>query len=100
MATYVLLTRLPPESVHDTAVRKTKGKEWMAKVQSACPEVRWLGHYSLLGPYDFMDLYEAPSEEVAHRVAMISRAEGAWTVETWSALPYDRFLKSLGQVEG
>ena len=74
------------------------GKEWLKKVHESCPEVRFLTHYALLGPYDFMDVYEAPDSETAHRVSLISRAEGAVVAESWQALPYDEFLNVLEQV--
>ena len=68
------------------------GKGWLEKVRQKCPEVKWLAHYAILGPYDFMDIYEAPDPETAHRVSLISRSEGAVSAESWQALPYDDFL--------
>jgi uncharacterized protein with GYD domain len=100
MPLFVLMTRLAPESLHDARGRRAMGKEWLDKVKTACPDVEWHGHYALLGPYDFMDLYEAPDVETAHRVSLISRAEGALTAESWQALPYDRFLQVLEEVQG
>ena len=100
MPHFVLMTRLAPESLHDASGRRSAGTAWLKKVHEACPEVKWLGHYALLGPYDFMDLYEAPDTETAHRVSLISRAGGALTAESWAAMPYDTYLKVLEQVEG
>ena len=45
--------------------------------------IRWIDHYALLGPYDFMDIYEAPDVETAHKISLISRAEGAVSAESW-----------------
>jgi len=53
--------------MHDVRVRNLMGKEWLSKVKKTCPEVKWLAHYALLGPYDFMDVYEAPDVDTAHR---------------------------------
>ncbi len=99
MPTFVLMTRLRPESVHDAHARRETGKGWLKKVHSVCPQVKWLAHYAILGPYDFMDIYEAPDVETAHTVSLISRSEGAVSAESWQALPYDRFLELLAQVE-
>jgi len=99
MPTFVLMTKLAPESVKDAAVRRAMGRAWLNKVQSACPEVRWIAHYAILGPYDFMDIYEAPAVDTAHKVSLISRAEGAVTAESWQAMGYDDFLKLLEEVE-
>ncbi len=98
MPIFVLMTRLAAESIHDAAGRRAMGKEWLAKVKTACPQVKFLAHYAILGPYDFMDIYEAPDIETAHRVSLISRAEGAVSAESWQALPYDRFLALLEEV--
>jgi uncharacterized protein with GYD domain len=98
MALYVLMTRLAAGSAPDAHTRRAMGKEWLGKVKTACPEVKWVAHYALLGPYDFMDIYEAPDVETAHKVSLISRSEGAMSAESWPALPYDRFLKVLEQV--
>jgi len=98
MALFVLMTRLAPEAVHDARGRRDRGKQWMKRIHATCPEVKWLAHYALLGPYDFMDIYEAPDSEMAHRVSMISRAGGALTAESWPAVSYDRFLELLDDV--
>lgn len=98
MPAFVLMTRLAPEAMHDASGRRATGKEWLHKVKKVCPEVKWLAHYALLGPYDFMDIYEAPDIETAHRVSLISRAEGALTAESWQALPYEEFLEQLEKV--
>jgi uncharacterized protein with GYD domain len=99
MPIFVLMTRLAPEAIRDARARKAMGKEWLKRVKTLCPEVRWIAHYALLGRYDFMDIYEAPDVETAHRVSLISRAEGAITAESWQALPYEEFLKLLEEVQ-
>jgi uncharacterized protein with GYD domain len=99
MPTFVLMTRLAPEALRDAEVRKAMGRAWLKKVKVACPEVKWIAHYHILGPYDFMDIYEAPSVNVAHKVSVISRAEGAVTAESWQALPYDDFLHLLEEIK-
>ena len=100
MPTFILMTRLATENLQDAHVRRALGKEWIAKVRKLCPEVKFLAHYALLGPYDFMDIYEAPDVETAHHVSLISRAEGATTAESWQAMPYEEHLKLLDRIEG
>ena len=99
MPRFVLMTRLAPESVHDAEVRRAMGRAWLKKVKTVCPEVEWVSHYAILGPYDFMDIYDAPSVEVAHKVSLITRAEGAVSAESWQAMPYDQFISLLEEVE-
>jgi uncharacterized protein with GYD domain len=99
MPQFVLMTRLAAGSLKDVATRRSMGKHWLERVKAACPEVKWIAHYALLGQYDFMDIYEAPDIETAHRVSLLSRSEGAAGAESWPALPYERFLKVLESVE-
>jgi len=91
--------RLGPEVISDPRGREAVGQEWMKQVNRLCPEVKWISHYALLGHYDFMDIYEAPGDEVAHKVSMISRSGGALMAESWPVLPYDRFLEISRPVE-
>ena len=99
MPRYVLMTRLSPEVMQDPRGRKAVGMEWKARVDAECPDVKWVAHYALLGPYDFMDIYDAPSDVVAHKVSLISRISGAVSAESWPAIEYDAFLKLAEDVE-
>jgi len=99
MPTFVLMTRLAPEAVRDAEVRRAMGRAWLKKVKESCPEVVWKGHYAILGAYDFMDIYDAPSVEVAHKVSLISRSEGAVSAESWQALPYEDFIGLMEELE-
>jgi len=95
MATFILMTKLSPGFLDEPKKRAKKGKEWIKKIKKVCPDVKWIAHYSILGPYDFMDIYEAKDIETAHKVSLISRTYGAVSAESWEALPYDRYLKVL-----
>ena len=99
MPRFVLMTRLAPDSVRDAEVRRAMGRAWLNKVNAICPEVTWVSHSAILGPYDFMDIYDAPDVETAHKVSLITRAEGAVSAESWQALPYDEFLGLLEDVK-
>jgi uncharacterized protein with GYD domain len=92
MATFVLLTKLSSEGLGNLHKRETVGRKWLETVKAKCPEVKWVDHFALLGPFDFMDIYEAPNAEVAAKVSMITMSRGAVKAETWSALSYKRFL--------
>lgn len=98
MPRYVLMTRLAPNVLHDADARRTAGRQWLGRVKEALPEVSWIEHYALLGPYDFMDVYDAPDAETAQKVSLLSRAEGAVTAESWQALPYEQYLQALKDV--
>jgi uncharacterized protein with GYD domain len=98
MAVYVQMTRMTPEVCADLKRRETIGKEWKKRVDQLCPDVRWIAHYALLGPYDFMDIYEAADDETAASVSLITRANGALAVETWPAIHWPRFIELTRRV--
>lgn len=93
MKTYILMTKLSPESCSQMKNRAEMGRAWLDRVKDKCPEVKFLSHHALLGPYDFMDIYEAPDDETAARVSMISLAHGAFFAESWPTIPYKRFVE-------
>jgi uncharacterized protein with GYD domain len=98
MATYVLMTKLTPEVTKNLKNREKIGKRWIQSVNEKCPGVKWMAHYALLGPYDFMDIFEAPNEEVAAKVSMITLSSGALEAESWTAIPYQRFLELVDEI--
>lgn len=98
MPTFVLMTKLPPEISQKMKERASVGREWLSKVKEKCPGVKFIGHYALLGPYDFLDIYEANDEEEAAKVSMISLAFGAERAESWNAIPYNKFLELIKEL--
>jgi uncharacterized protein with GYD domain len=100
MPTFALLTKLAPEEASDPRSREEHGKEWLSRVKTRCPGVKWLSHYLVLGPHDFLDLYEADDVEEAAKVAMISLSHGALSAETWTLIPYQRYLHLAKDVHG
>jgi uncharacterized protein with GYD domain len=96
MPTYVLMTKLDDSALRD---RRRAGDEWKKRVEKLAKGIKWRAHYALLGPYDFMDVYEAKDEETAFKVSMLSRELGATAAESWPALQYDDFLPIAKSVE-
>ncbi|MGD8395289.1 MAG: GYD domain-containing protein [Candidatus Eiseniibacteriota bacterium] len=99
MPIFVLMTKLTPELTARLRDRAKIGQQWKKAVDAKCPEVKWLAHYSLLGRYDFMDIYEAPDAETAAKVSLITQAAGATQAESWPAIPYTRFLEIAEQLD-
>jgi len=98
MATFVLMTKLSPEISRQMKSRAKLGRAWLDQVKKKCPEVSFLAHYALLGQYDFLDIYEAPDEETAAKVSLISQMNGATRAESWAAIPYKRFVKLTEEI--
>ena len=95
MKTFILMTKLSPELVKNPKTRAAKGRAWLDQVKKKCPEVKFLSHYALLGNFDFIDIYEAPDEETAAKVSLISLSNGAVAAESWTAIPYKRYLQII-----
>ncbi len=91
MATFVMLTRLAAEAVKSPADIKRLETAVDRRIRKECPGVRWKANLAVLGPYDYLDIFEAPDEAVAAKVSMIVRSQGHAQTETWAALPWDRY---------
>ena len=98
MATYVLATTLSADLAAQMSERAEIGRAWLDRIHEKCPGVKFIAHYALLGPYDFLDVYEAPDEETAAKISMISRAHGAVRAESWAAIPYKRALELAREI--
>jgi uncharacterized protein with GYD domain len=92
MQTYVLLTKLSPDIFKQMKDRAEIGRSWLGQVKEKCPEVKFLAHYALLGQFDFLDIYEAPDDETAALVSIISQANGAFQAQSLPAIPYMKYL--------
>lgn len=98
MQTYVLMTKLSSDVGRHVDERAKMGRDWMTQVKEKCPEVKFVAHYALLGRYDFLDIYEAPDEETAAKVSLISMSNGAFQSESLLAIPYKRFLELTAEI--
>ena len=98
MKTFILLTKLAPEISKQMKDRARLGRNWLEQVKQKCPDVKFIEHFALLGPYDFLDIYEAPDEETAAKVSMISLSNGAFEAQSLIAIPYKRFLDLVQKI--
>ena len=60
--------------------------------------MKFKAHYALLGQYDFLDIYEAPDEETATKISMISRMNGALSAETLIAIEHKKFIELINTI--
>jgi uncharacterized protein with GYD domain len=87
--TFVMLVKMSPDLAKNFSGMEEIGKKVGAKYKEACPGVNVTAHLALLGPYDFMDILEAPNEETAFRMAAVIMSSGmASSVETWTAIHF------------
>jgi len=57
--------------------------------------VNILSQYAVFGPYDFVSLLKAESDELIMRLAIEMTADGLMTLQTLPAIHVDRYLESL-----
>ena len=98
MKTFFLFTKLSPEVGKRMKDRASLGRAWLDEVRDKCPEVKFVGHYALLGDHDFVDIYEAPDEETAAKVSMISMDKGAFQAKSIMAIPYKRLVELANEL--
>lgn len=97
MSVYLMLTSLTdagrraiqedPESLRDI----NKEVELMG--------VKILDQYALLGQYDFVNILEAPSNEVVTKLAIRLSARGTYQTLTLAAISMDDLIETLKQKE-
>jgi uncharacterized protein with GYD domain len=90
MPAYIMLTTLTDEG------RKTI-KENPARIKEVNQEVEAMGvkilaQYALLGPYDFVNILDAPSNEAVSKVALELGSRGTLQTMTMAAMKIDDFI--------
>lgn len=99
MATFAMLTRLSPEALKRPQSIEELNAEVEAKIKAACPNVKWLANYAVLGPCDYLDIFEAPDSDTATKVALLVRSFGHATTEVWVVTPWDRFESMVKELK-
>jgi uncharacterized protein with GYD domain len=92
MATYAMLTKLSAEALTQPTDVDALNRKVQQQVKQECPGVKWLSNYAVLGPCDYLDIFESPDVETATKVALLVRALGHATTETWVLTPWDSYL--------
>lgn len=98
MQTFFNKDKLSPEVARKIKDREELGWARMSRSKEKCHKVKFISHYGVLGPYDFVDIFEAPDAETAAKVSMISLANGAASAENWVAIPYKRVVELAGEI--
>jgi len=71
--------------------------EWIKEVNKDIELMgaKVLTQYALLGQYDLVNIIEAPSDEVAAKVAIKLSANGTFQPMTLAAIPLDKLIETL-----
>jgi uncharacterized protein with GYD domain len=95
MQTFVMLTRLAPDAVKSPKQLEELERKVVEAVKLKCPKVKWQCSYAVTGPYDYVDVFEAPDLATAAQVSMLVRTFGHAQTEIWGAMAWDRFKEAV-----
>ena len=93
MATYVMLTNLTDEGRKTIREHPERIKEVNKEVEAM--GVKVMAQYVLMGPYDFVNILEAPDNQTVAKVAVELGARGTLECLAVPAISLDDFIKTL-----
>jgi len=93
MAVFVMLTTLTDEGRKTLQDKPERIKDVNKEVEAR--GVKIINQFALLGPYDFVNILEAPSAEAVSRVAIALGARGTLQTMTMAAMSVDEFITGL-----
>ncbi len=95
MGIYVMLTTLTDEG--RKTVKQNPGRIREVTEEVEAMGVKILSQYAVLGPYDFVNILEAPSNEAVSRVSMELGSRGTLQTMTLAAMTLDEFIEAVGK---
>jgi len=93
VAVYVMLTNLTDEGRKTIKENPERIKEVNKEVEAM--GVRVLHQFAVIGPYDFVNIIEAPSNQAVAKVAVELGARGTLQTLTMAAITLDDFIGTL-----
>ena len=98
MALYIMLSTLTDDGRETIQERPGRIAEVNQEVEQLGARV--VQQYAVLGPYDFVNVVEAPDNETIARVSVALGARGTVQFLTMPAIPIEQFAQSIGQGGG
>ncbi len=98
MPLFIMQTQVSADALHQPKSLTTLERHVAEQIREHCPDVTWIASYAVLGPCDYIDVFEAPDVESAARVSVLVRSYGRAHSQVWPALAWDDFKKVLQQL--
>jgi len=93
MPIYVLLSTLTDEGRKTVKERPERIKEVNREIEAL--GVKVLSQYAVLGPYDFVNIVQAPDNKTIARMSLELGARGTIQIMSLAAIPIDEFIESV-----
>jgi len=93
MPIYVLLSNLTDEGRKTVKERPERIKEVNREIEAL--GVKVLSQYAVLGPYDFVNIVEAPDNKTIAQMSLELASRGTVQIMSLAAIPIDEFIKSV-----
>jgi uncharacterized protein with GYD domain len=93
MPTYILLTTLTAQGVQTLKSNPGRLREVNRDVEELGAKVTH--QWATLGPFDFLNVVEAPDEKTIAKVSVALGARGSANLQTVTAIPIEDFLSAL-----
>ena len=93
MAKYLMLSTLSEQGLQTLRANPDRLREVNKDVEELGAKV--LHQWATLGPFDFVNVVEAPDEAAMARVSVEMGSRGTGSYETLVAIPIDDFIASL-----
>ena len=90
MPTYILLSTLTAEGRKTIKEKPERIKEVNKEIEAFGAKVIY--QYAVLGPYDFVNVVEAPNNEAISRVSVELGARGTVQIMSLPAIPIAKFI--------
>ena len=93
MAKYILLSKLTEDGRETLKSKPERIKEVNEELEAF--EVKVLKQYAVLGPYDFVNIVEAPDNEAIFKMSVELGSRGTIEITSMPAITIDELIKSL-----
>lgn len=93
MPYYIMLSNLTDEGAKTVKHNPERIKAVNAEVEAMGVKIH--AQYAVMGPYDFVNILEAPDNTTIAKVSVELSSRGSMKMITMAAIPVDDFIKSL-----